>query len=223
MHANFSFQHISSAADIIISRPTHTITELQRNMLWGYPALYRQFEQEVLPTMQAVDELRSRTSQVQQQSQNLNRAEGFGPPPAATLPPSSLRSEDEGGPAERGEVSTTGLASDAIGGHATGLVSLDSLDQNSASISSTVEPTSVVENQDIGKAPSLPPIAEEAEAAQADNNKSWGSQGSEAEKVGKVSKARTPDIASSPIPPEIEMEDLNAKRVTEADSSVCLL
>lgn len=222
-------------ANSINSRSTAVITTQEKNVLWGYPALYRQFEEEVLPAMRAVDELRSRPSQVQQQSQDVSRPEGFGPPPAATLPPSSLRSEDEGGPAERGEVSITGLASDPNGGHVTGLVSLDRngniLDQNSASITPTVEPVSVVENQDFGNAPSLPPIAEESEAAQAsddDNVKALGKQGPEAEKAGEAgaSQARTPGAESSPIPPEIiEMEDSDADSdwVTESDSSVCFL
>lgn len=222
MHAHFTlFHHISNAADIISSRSTCAILELERNMLWGYPALFRQFEEEVLPAMRAEDEVRFRPPPVRQQSQDVSRPEGFGPPPAATLPPSSLRSEVEGGPAERGEVSTTGLASDSNGGHVTGLVSLDrngnTLDQNSASIISTVKPISVVGNQDFGNAPSLPPIAEESEAAQAsddDNVKALGKQGPEAEKAGEAgaSQARTPGAESSPIPLEIiEMEDADAE------------
>lgn len=235
MHAHFTLfhHHISSAADIIISRTTYAIVEHERNSLWGYPALYGQFEEEVLPAMRAVDELRSRPSQVQQQSQNVSRPEGSGPPTADTLPQASIiRSEDEGGQAEHAGVSTTGLASDSNGRHVIGLVASDgdvnTLYRNSASISSTIEPISVVGGQDIDKAPSLPPIAEEAEAAQAsddDNVKALEKQGPEAEKAGeaKACQARTPGTESSPIPPEIEMEDLGANRVTEADPSVCFL
>lgn len=159
-------------ADIVISHPTDVRAKGEKYVLWGYPALYRQFEEEVLPVMRVVDELRSRPSQVQQQS---SLQEGSGQPSVATLTTISItRPEDDGGQAEHVGVSTTGLASDSTGGHVTGLASLDgnvnTLDQNSASISSTIEPTSVVGNQDIVKAPSLPPIGEETEAAQASDD-----------------------------------------------------
>lgn len=206
--------------NIITSHLTDTRVTGERNHLWGYPALYRQFEEEVLPAMRAVDELRYRPSQVQQQSQDVPRPQGSGPPTAATLPPASIvRLEDEGGLAEHAGVTTTGLASDSNEGHVTRLASLDenvnTLDQGPASISSPVEPISVVGDQDFGKAPSLPSIAEQAEAAQAsdeNNVEVLGKQGPETEKAGeaKASQARTPG-ESSPIRPEIEKEDSDAE------------
>lgn len=114
--------------NIITSHYTDTRVSGERNRLWGYPALYRHFEEEVLPAMRAVDELRYRPSQVQQQSQDVPRPQGSGPPTVATLPPMSIaRSEEEGGRAEHAGVSTTGLASDLNSGHVTGIVSLDGM------------------------------------------------------------------------------------------------
>lgn len=204
----------------------------ERNMLWGYPALYRQFEEEVLPAMQAVDEMRSKPSQVQQQSQDLSRPEGFEPPTVVIIPPTpSLRSEDEGGQAEHVQVgvSTTGLASDSNGGHVIGRVSLNenvnTLDQDPASITSTAAPVSAIADQDYVN--NAPLTEKEEEASDEDNGKSWGEQGPETEKAGEAvaSRARTPGTGSSPIRPEIEKEDTDADSdwVTESDSSVCLL
>lgn len=104
---------------------------------------------------------------------------------------------------------------------------VNTLDQNPASITSTVEPISVIGDKDFGKAPSLLPIAEEAEEEQSlygDNGKLWGEQGAEAEKAGEAGGAhlRSPDTESNPIPPEIiEMEDLDANRDIESESLVC--
>lgn len=74
-------------ADIITSHPTNSRVRGERNWLWGYPALYRQFEEEVLPAMRAVDELRNRTSQVQQQSQDVSH---LGPSDPNHSPPSPI-------------------------------------------------------------------------------------------------------------------------------------
>lgn len=60
-------------ANGINSRSTAAITMQEKNALWGYPALYRQFEEEVLPAMRAVDELRFRPPQVLQLSQESSR------------------------------------------------------------------------------------------------------------------------------------------------------
>lgn len=74
-------------ADIVTSHPTNSRVRGERNWLWGYPALYRQFEEEVLPAMRAVDELRTRTAQVQQQSQDSSH---LGPSDPNHSPPSPI-------------------------------------------------------------------------------------------------------------------------------------
>lgn len=70
------------------SYPPTALARSERNRLWGYPHIYRQLTEEVLPAMHAVDELRSR--HVQQQavdSSQLQVEVGLGPPPNITFSP----------------------------------------------------------------------------------------------------------------------------------------
>lgn len=121
----------------------------EKNMLWGYPALYRQFAKEVLPAMQAVDKLRSKPSQVQQQSQDLPRPEGFRPRTNA-IPPSILNplSENVGCQTEDVEAQAppaSGLTSTSEGRRIATRVFLEtnlkalSRDQKPASIKSFID------------------------------------------------------------------------------------
>lgn len=138
-------------------------------MLWGYPALYRQFAKEVLPAMQAVDKLRSKPSQVQQQSQDLPRPEGFRPRTNA-IPPSILNplSENVGGQTEDVEAQAppaSGLTSTSEGGRIASRVFLEtnlkalSRDQKPASIKSFIdrEPISAdwekLDNEGVSESP----------------------------------------------------------------------
>lgn len=193
--------------------------EGEKSRIWGYPALYWQFALEVLPAMRAVDELRSRPLQVQQQSQDLT--EGFGPPTVASLPlhSSIIRSEDMLERAEPGEVrvpSATGLASDSDGKRVTGRVSSDgttnTLDQIPASINSAIDPISADGVGDIAKVHFAPHSTLEEQASDEDDGKSW-----EDEKDGELSQVRTQDMQSSPIPLETDMEVQDADRGRESD------
>lgn len=194
-------------------------------MLWGYPRLYRQFAEDVLPAMRAVDEL--------QQSLDLPcpQSEGFGLPTVATLSPTFLWSEDVGGLAEHVDVCTPSasvLASDSNGGRVMAVIAsldgkMNNVYQSPASINSTAEPISAVGGQDINKVPSPPIITNEEQTSDEDNGKSWGIQGPKAEEVGGVSQVRTPIIESTPILPKTETEGSSADRLAEPDSSVCLL
>lgn len=72
LYVSSSLHHSSSVTDFITSHSTDTREKGEKNMLWGYPALYRQFAEEVLPAMRAVDGLNSRPGPLQadQQSQD---------------------------------------------------------------------------------------------------------------------------------------------------------
>lgn len=182
-------------------------------MLWGYPALYRQFEEEVLSVMRTVDESRSRPLQVQQpepQSQDFILPDGFAPPTVATLPRSSfLQSKDMGRQADHVVLRTPsaiGLASHSIGGYVTGFASSDgivnTLGHDPVSAISIAAPVSTDVGQDVTNAPRS---IKEEQAFDRENGKSVGT-----EEAQEVSTAQTPDTESSPIPPEIEKEDSDA-------------
>lgn len=186
-----SFLNINhSEADIISSNSTDAMDEGEKSRVCGYPALYRQFAMEVLPVMRSEDELRFRSSHMQQQPQDSSHSEGFGPPNVVPLPPASfLRSKGE---AEDKFCVTlaTGVSSDLIGGRPIGLVSLDgdinNLDQNQASMKSTADPLGADGDEGLAKAPSPPLSAKEEQASNEVSGKSWG-----IEKARELSQART--------------------------------
>lgn len=232
LYVSSSIHHSSSMTDFITSHSTDTREKGEKNMLWGYPALYRQFAEEVLPAMRAVDGLNSGPGPLQadQQSQDLDvppRPEGSDSPSGSILPPASiLRREGTGGRA--GDVgvrtpSVSGSAPDSDGGLGYVLSSsskggVNTLDQDPTAINSTFDPISADADEDIDKAHFLPFSAKEEQASDVDNGKSWGN-----EKAGEKSQPRTLDIEPSPIPPVIEMEHSDANQATELELSVCFL
>lgn len=125
LYVSSSLHHSSSVTDFITSHSTGTREKGEKNMLWGYPALYRQFAEEVLPAMRAVDGLNSMPGPLQadQQSQDSDvppRPEGSDSPAGSILPPASiLQCEGMEGQAEDVGVRTpvvSGSAPDSGGG-----------------------------------------------------------------------------------------------------------
>lgn len=77
------------------SYPPTALARSERNRLWGYPHIYRQLTEDVLPAMHAVDELRSRHAQQQAAvASDLSHLQvevvGLGPPPGITPSPPTL-------------------------------------------------------------------------------------------------------------------------------------
>lgn len=75
------------------SYPPTALARSERNRLWGYPHIYRQLTEDVLPAMQAADELRSRHAQQQAVDSDSSQLQvevevvGLGPPPGITPSP----------------------------------------------------------------------------------------------------------------------------------------
>lgn len=75
------------------SYPPTALARSERNRLWGYPHIYRQLTEDVLPAMHAVDELRSRHAQQQAVDSDSSQLQvevevvGLGPPPGITPSP----------------------------------------------------------------------------------------------------------------------------------------
>lgn len=154
-----------SDADAVDSYPPTALARSERNRLWGYPDIYRQLTEEVLPAMQAVDELRSR--HVQQQAVDSSQLQvGLGPPNITFSPPTDTTVvADVGGQGEDGIDVQAPLALGTVAevNRSMNLASLDMpvekepLYQKPTQISSSVEPTGVEWNQGVVTTPMQQP------------------------------------------------------------------